>query len=167
MQQVPLLHHNVARDGGFHETLYFFHSDYEVHFRVKVSILIPFLLALLTSGKPRVKRSFSFEELQSGLCFQFFDEYDHQFYRVYGQPLFIPCDLQEGFVSHDHSYLLSLLHYPYYQQQPTSSSSIRPPLHHKSYTLVGSLGNCTSHTVTHSGSHSELSIPAYSYDHGA
>ena len=128
----------------------------------------PFSLALLTPAKPRVKRSFSFEELQSGSCFQFFDEYDLQFYRVYGQPVFIPAeDSQDGLVSHDHPYPLSLLHYPYQQQQSTFSSSVPPPLHHKSYALEGWLGDCTSHTATHSASHSESPIPAHSYDHGA
>ena len=153
MQLALPFHLNVAHDGGLDETPY----SYEAHFRVKVSIAIPFSLALLIFGKPsRVQKSFSFEELQSGSCFQFFNEDDVQFYRVYGQAVFVPGEDLE-YVSHGHPYPLSPLHYPYQQQQ-------RSAFQHKPYASAGSLCDYTSRTATHCTSHSELPARSYHQD---
>lgn len=50
----------------------------------------------------RVQRSFSFEELQSGSYFSSLDEFDLQFYRVYGQPVVIPSpdEVDGNFIAH-------------------------------------------------------------------
>ena len=88
MQHLPLFHHDIAHDAPLHEPPYI--PDYEAHFRVKVSIPMLISPPLLTPHKPRVRRAFSFKELQSGLCFQSMDEYDLQFYWIYGQPVDIP-----------------------------------------------------------------------------
>ncbi|KIJ18510.1 hypothetical protein PAXINDRAFT_8757 [Paxillus involutus ATCC 200175] len=77
----------------------------------------------------RVKRAFSFEELQSGSYFKSLDESDFQFLRVYGQPVLIPSpeDADDSLVPHHH-----VDAYP-----PSENCRI---LTFKSYTLENSLG---------------------------
>jgi len=158
MQQPPLLLHDVGHEAPLHETPYA--PDYEARFQVKVTIPTLISPALLTPHKPRVRRSFSFEELQSGSCFQSMDEYDLQFYRIYGQPVYIPPadDALDGALG-----ALASLHYPYQQQQASSGSSHRPPPY-KSYALAGSLGDPIVHTSTHAANPSN---PTHSYGHGS
>ncbi|KIK24762.1 hypothetical protein PISMIDRAFT_373763 [Pisolithus microcarpus 441] len=97
--------------------------------------------------QPRVKRSFSFEELQSGSFFQSLDESDLQFYRVYGQPVLIPPnDPCEGFVLSNNP---SPSHYPYPHEQWSLIASDRAPPPYRSYALVGSLGDAPSYQPGH------------------
>ncbi|KAG8214138.1 hypothetical protein J3R82DRAFT_10904 [Butyriboletus roseoflavus] len=87
----------------------------------------------------RVQRSFSFEELQSGSYFSSLDESDLQFYRVYGQPVFIPPP--------DHVDGNFIVHGTYPTSEPSCDSlqnnrlHLDPPvLTSKSYTLQNPLG---------------------------
>ncbi|KIK92557.1 hypothetical protein PAXRUDRAFT_567209 [Paxillus rubicundulus Ve08.2h10] len=87
----------------------------------------------------KVKRAFSFEELQSGSYFKSLDESDFQFLRVYGQPVLIPLpdDPNNTSVLHNH-----VDEYPPIDH--SSSDRLRTDNSHiftsKSYTLENSLG---------------------------
>ncbi|KAL4073773.1 hypothetical protein V8B97DRAFT_1936134 [Scleroderma yunnanense] len=152
MSHPAMLHFDAGYESYLHDTPYSLHSDYEARFYVH----------------PKVKRSFSFEELQSGSCFQSLDESDLQFYRVYGQPVLIPVadDSQDGFTLFDQpDAACSSLHYPYQQEQWSSAPSHRPPFVFKSYALAGSLGDSIAHThppTIHS--QSSTSIPPYGHN---
>lgn len=91
----------------------------------------------------KVKRAFTFEELQSGAYFNSLDESDLQFFEMYGQPVLIPCpeDSDQGGWSlqgHTHMHLVGDASTPP-QYTPPSSFQIS-----KSYTLVDSLGQLST-----------------------
>ena len=101
-----------------------------------------------------MKRSFTFEELQSGAYINSLDESDLQFYEMYGQPVLIPFaedSLQEGWRLHGQpynhtcgdssSYSTAAIHYNPHSNPHAFQIS-------KSYTLVGSLGDSSASTST-------------------
>ncbi|KAG6331328.1 hypothetical protein ID866_7762 [Astraeus odoratus] len=136
MQHVPHLHHPICRDAAaarHPDALHPPHSDYESRFHIR----------------PR-KRSFSFEELQSGSFFESLDETDLQFYRIYGQPVLIPPpdDSHDGLVLHSGPLPLAL-QYPYTCEPSPHNPSDRTPSFFKSYALAGSLGDAAVTSPLH------------------
>lgn len=96
----------------------------------------------------KVKRAFTFEELQSGAYFNSLDESDLRFFGMYGQPVLIPCpeDSDQGGWSlqgqtHMHSASSCITAPQYASHSNPSSFQIS-----KSYTLVDSLGQLSTST---------------------